>query len=227
MLRVDSIYVRIGGVEILRGVSLNVERGEVVGLVGPNGAGKTTTLKTIMSFHRPERGSVYVDGLDVTRMPPYTRVKHGVSYMPEDLRVFPWLTAEENIRLAVLLSGKMNRYKEILEKVYNVLPEIRRFSDRQSYYLSGGEKRMVALARVLAVEPKYALLDELFEGLAPAIVERLMKALREIAGEGIGILVAESNVILASKLCTRVYYIERGEVIASGTPQEVLAKIAI
>jgi branched-chain amino acid transport system ATP-binding protein len=227
MLKVDSIYVRIAGVEILRGVSLNVERGEVVGLVGPNGAGKTTTLKTIMSFHRPERGSVYVDGLDVTRMPPYTRVKHGVSYMPEDLRVFPWLTAEENIRLAVLLSGKMNRYKEILEKVYNVLPEIRRFSDRQSYYLSGGEKRMVALARVLAVEPKYALLDELFEGLAPAIVERLMKALKEIAGEGIGILVAESNVILASKLCTRIYYIERGEVIASGTPQEVLAKITI
>jgi branched-chain amino acid transport system ATP-binding protein len=227
MLKIEGIHVRIGGVEILRGVSLEVDRGEVVGLIGPNGAGKTTTLKTVMGFHRLERGKVYVDGLDVARTPPHDRVKYGISYMPEDLRVFPWLTAEENIRLAALLSGKMNKYRDILEKIYNILPEIRRFSDRQGYYLSGGEKRMVALARVLAVEPKYALLDELFEGLAPALAERLIKALKEIAEEGIGILVAESNIALASKLCTRIYYIERGEIVTSGKPQEVLAKITI
>ncbi len=227
MLKVEDLYVRLGGVEILRGISLGVERGEVVGLIGRNGAGKTTTIKTIMGFYKPERGRIEVDGIDLTKHPPHHRVIYGVAYMPEDLRVFPWLTAEENIRVAALLSGKMSKYKEILERIYNILPEIRRFADRQGYYLSGGEKRMVALARVLAVEPRYALLDELFEGLAPALVERLIKALNEIAREGIGVLVAESNIALASKLCTRIYLIERGEIVASGTPREVITKIQV
>ncbi len=227
MLRVENLSVRLDGVEILRNVSLEVERGEIVGLIGRNGAGKTTTLKTIMGFYKPVSGRIKVNGIDLTKIPPYDRVKLGIAYMPEDLRVFPWLTAEDNIKIATLLSGKMSRYKEVLERIYNVLPEIKRFSDRQGYYLSGGEKRMVALARALAIEPKYALLDELFEGLAPVLVERLTKALHKIAEEGIGILVAESNIALASKLCTRIYYIERGEIIASGTPQEVLTRITI
>ncbi len=225
MLRVEDLHVKLGGVEVLRGVSLEIERSEIIGLIGRNGAGKTTTLKTIMGFYKPTSGKVEVEGFNITRDPPHNRVKHGIAYMPEDLRIFPWLTAEENIKVATLLSGSKGDYRELLERIYNVLPEIKRFANRQGYYLSGGEKRMVALARALAIKPKYMLLDELFEGLAPAIVERLTRALQDIAREGVGILIAESNIVLASRLCTRIYLIERGEIIASGTPQEIIAKI--
>lgn len=227
MLKVENLHVKIGGVEILRGIRLEVEKGEIVGLVGRNGAGKTTTLKTIMGFYKPELGRIEVDGVDVTKLPPHERARYGLAYMPEDIRLFPWLTAEENIRVAALLSGRTSKYEELLEKIYGILPEIRRFNDRIAYHLSGGEKRMVALARVLAMEPKYALLDELFEGLAPALVERLIEPLRGIAREGVGILIAESNLILASKICNRIYVIERGEVILEGTPREVLSKMTI
>jgi branched-chain amino acid transport system ATP-binding protein len=225
MLRAENLHVKVSGIEILRGVSLEVNRGEIVGLVGANGTGKTTTLKTIMGFYKPDPGKVYVDNVDLTKLEPHKRVKYGIAYMPEDLRIFPWLTVAENIKVASLLAGRKDDLNDIMEEIYKVLPEIKRFINRQGFYLSGGEKRMVALARVLAVKPRYTLLDELFEGLAPALVERLMKALREMANEGLGILIAESNVILASKLCTKIYVIERGEIIAHGDPEEILNKI--
>jgi len=227
MLKVEDLHVRIGNIDILRGVSLEVERGEIVGLIGRNGAGKTTTIKTILGFYKPVKGKVEVDGVDLTKLEPHQRVKYGIAYMPEDIRVFPWLTAEENIRVAALLSGKISKYNELLNVIYSILPEIKKFSSRQGHYLSGGEKRMVALARALATEPKYMLLDELFEGLAPALVERLIKTLNEIASRGVGILVAESNIALAAKLCTKVYLIERGEIILSGAPHEVIAKLSL
>jgi len=227
MLKVEDLHVRVGNIDILRGVSLEVERGEIVGLIGRNGAGKTTTIKTILGFYKPVKGKVEVDGVDLTKLEPHQRVKYGIAYMPEDIRVFPWLTAEENIRVAALLSGKISKYDELLNVIYSILPEIKKFSSRQGYYLSGGEKRMVALARALATEPKYMLLDELFEGLAPALVERLIKTLKEIASRGVGILVAESNIALATKLCTKVYLIERGEIILTGAPHEVIAKLSL
>ncbi|MEM2421426.1 MAG: ABC transporter ATP-binding protein [Acidilobaceae archaeon] len=220
MLKAEGLHVSINGVEILRGVTLTVARGTIVCLLGRNGAGKTTTIKTIMGFYKPVKGRVTIDNMELTSKSVHERVKYGVSYAPEDLRIFPWLTVEENIKLAAKLAGR--NVDETIEIALGVFPEIRGFLKRQGFYLSGGEKRMVAIARALAQNPKYMLLDELLEGLAPIVVERLSKALREIASKGVGILIAESNVMLAKRIVDEAYIIERGEIIYSGSIDKAL-----
>ncbi|MEM4961136.1 MAG: ABC transporter ATP-binding protein, partial [Acidilobaceae archaeon] len=220
MLKAEGLHVSISGVEILRGVTLTVARGTIVCLLGRNGAGKTTTIKTIMGFYKPVKGRVTIDNMELTSKSVHERVKYGVSYAPEDLRIFPWLTVEENIKLAAKLAGR--NVDEAIEIALGVFPEIRGFLKRQGFYLSGGEKRMVAIARALAQNPKYMLLDELLEGLAPIVVERLSKALREIASKGVGILIAESNVMLAKRIVDEAYIIERGEIIYSGSIDKAL-----
>ncbi|MEM2223286.1 MAG: ABC transporter ATP-binding protein [Acidilobaceae archaeon] len=220
MLKAEGLHVSINGVEILRGVTLTVARGTIVCLLGRNGAGKTTTIKTIMGFYKPVKGRVTIDNMELTSKSVHERVKYGVSYAPEDLRIFPWLTVEENIKLAAKLAGR--NVDEAIEIALGVFPEIRGFLKRQGFYLSGGEKRMVAIARALAQNPKYMLLDELLEGLAPIVVERLSKALREIASKGVGILIAESNVMLAKRIVDEAYIIERGEIIYSGSIDKAL-----
>ncbi|MEM0366319.1 MAG: ABC transporter ATP-binding protein [Acidilobaceae archaeon] len=220
MLKAEGLHVSINGVEILRDVTLTVARGTIVCLLGRNGAGKTTTIKTIMGFYKPVKGRVTIDNMELTSKSVHERVKYGVSYAPEDLRIFPWLTVEENIKLAAKLAGR--NVDEAIEIALGVFPEIRGFLKRQGFYLSGGEKRMVAIARALAQNPKYMLLDELLEGLAPIVVERLSKALREIASKGVGILIAESNVMLAKRIVDEAYIIERGEIIYSGSIDKAL-----
>lgn len=220
MLKAEGLHVSINGVEILRDVTLTVARGTIVCLLGRNGAGKTTTIKTIMGFYKPVKGRVTIDNIELTSKSVHERVKYGVSYAPEDLRIFPWLTVEENIKLAAKLAGR--NVDEAIEIALGVFPEIRGFLKRQGFYLSGGEKRMVAIARALAQNPKYMLLDELLEGLAPIVVERLSKALREIASKGVGILIAESNVMLAKRIVDEAYIIERGEIIYSGSIDKAL-----
>ncbi|MEN2999364.1 MAG: ATP-binding cassette domain-containing protein [Acidilobaceae archaeon] len=222
MLRAESLRVFLKGIEVLRGTSLAVEKGRVTCLLGRNGAGKTTTLKTIMGFYVPREGTVEMEGRDITALPVHERARLGIGYTPEDLRIFPWLTVEENIALSARLARRDER--EAMELALATFPELRKLLNRKGYYLSGGEKRMVAVARTLVQRPKYLLLDELLEGLAPVVAERLTKALRSIAGEGIGVLAAESNVILAKALADSVYVIERGEIIYRGSVEEALSK---
>ncbi|MDM7275236.1 MAG: ATP-binding cassette domain-containing protein [Thermoprotei archaeon] len=220
MLKVEGLQVFIKGIEILRNVSLEVEEGSVVCLLGRNGAGKTTTLKTIMGFYKPSKGKVEVDGADITFKPVHERTRHKIGYAPEDLKIFPWLTVEENIKLAANTAKR--DYEEATKKILQTFPELEKLLGRKGYYLSGGEKRMVAIARALAQNPKYLLLDELLEGLAPRVAERLATSLKEIASKGVGVLVAESNVALAKMVTRQVYVIERGEIIYRGSIEDAL-----
>ncbi len=222
VLRVENLYVSISNIEILREVSLKTEQREVVGLVGRNGAGKTTTFKTVMGFYKPQRGRIYLDDVDITTTPTHLRARMGLSYVPEDARVFPWLTAKENIELAIYLSGNQDRADDIWDRVLGVFPELRNFMNRLGYHLSGGEKKMVAIARALATTPKYLLLDEAFEGLAPVVVKRFRDVVKTISQDlGIGIIVAESNINIATMIADRIYVIERGEIIFEGGSDEV------
>lgn len=222
MLRAEKISVSLSGIEILKEVTIDIDRGRLVGLVGRNGAGKTTTLKTMMGYYKPAAGDIYLDGQRITDTPPHIRARMGIGFVPEDMKIFPWFTARENIDLAIEVARKTNRRDDIYEKIYQVFPEIKNLLDRRGYYLSGGEKKMLAIARAMALEPRYILIDEAFEGLAPIVVERFRSAIKMIMELNIGVLIAESNFVLASKICEELYVIERGEVIYRGDPSEAL-----
>lgn len=222
MLRAERISVSLSGVEILRDVTIDIDRGRLIGLVGRNGAGKTTTLKTMMGYYKPGAGNIFLDGQRITDTPPHIRARMGIGFVPEDMKIFPWFTAKENIDLAIEVAGKANRRDHIYEKIYHVFPEIKNLLNRRGYYLSGGEKKMLAIARAMALEPRYILIDEAFEGLAPIVVERFRSAIRMIMELNIGVLIAESNFVLASKICDELYVIERGEIIYRGDPLEAL-----
>ena len=222
MLRVDNIYVNISKIPVLRGVNLYVGKGELVALLGRNGAGKTTTLRSIMGILKPSRGKVIFMGKDITRLSPHKIAKLGVGYAPEDRKIFTDLTVEENIEIAI---RDLRRKSEILKNIYEVFPKLREIANRKGGYLSGGEQKMLAIARALALEPKLLLLDEPFEGLAPVFARRLYNAVREIKKRGLSILMAESNlmhVLSLSDIIDRIYVIERGEIIFKGSPSEVL-----
>ncbi|MEM1583069.1 MAG: ABC transporter ATP-binding protein [Nitrososphaerota archaeon] len=222
MLKVEDLHLRISNTDILRGVSIEVEKSEVVAIIGRNGAGKSSTFKSIVGIYKPSRGRIQVDDLDIIKLPPYQRVAKGIGYVPEDMRVFPWITAKENIYLAAYLSKNLDKIDDIMNMILTIFPEIKNFLDREGFYLSGGEKKMVAIARSLATLPKYLLLDEAFEGLAPIVVERFKDAIEMIKNQGIGVIIAESNVVIATKIAEKLYVLERGETIFHGSPSDLL-----
>jgi len=219
ILEVKSVHVELNGVRILRGVSLSVGRGEIVMLIGRNGAGKTTTIKSIMGLVPVKSGRIVFDGRDITGMKTHKIARMGIGYAPEDRRVFADLTVEENIEIAI---GNPSERDEILREVYTIFPDLKRLASRRSGYLSGGEQKMLAIARALALKPKLLLLDEPFEGLAPLVVRRLYESIWKIREKGISILIAESNITHVPKLADRVYVIERGEIVFEGSPEETL-----
>ncbi|MCS6784085.1 MAG: ABC transporter ATP-binding protein [Candidatus Caldarchaeum sp.] len=227
MLDVQNLHLSMANTEILRGVSLKAARDEIVAVVGRNGAGKSSTFKSIIGIYKPTKGKIIFDGLDLTTLPPHKRVKAGVGYVPEDMRIFPYLTAKENIELAAFLSKNINKLDEIMELVYTVFPEVKSFLDRLGYYLSGGEKKMLAIARSLATLPKTVLVDEALEGLAPIVVDRFVKAIASIKEHGIGVVIAESNVLLATKAAERIYVIERGEIIFEGNASDLMNNVQV
>lgn len=223
MLKVENLCLRISNTDILRNVSIKVEKGEIVAIVGRNGAGKSSTFKSIVGIYKPTGGKIIIDDQDITSIPTHLRVRNGVGYVPEDMRIFPWLTAKENIHLAAYLSRNLDRFEEIMELILTIFPEIKQFLDRAGFYLSGGEKKMLAIARSLATLPKYLLIDEALEGLAPIVVERFRDAIKMIKERGIGIIIAESNVLLATKTAERLYVLERGEIIFEGSSEQLLS----
>ncbi len=232
ILDIKNLHVAIGGLKILMGVDLNVYKGEIVCIVGRNGAGKTTTLKSILHLVPIKDGKILFDGEDITSLPPHKIPLLGIGYAPEDRKIFTELSVEDNIRLASWQLGDTEEeFSKKLEGITEIFPEIKKLLDRKGQFLSGGEQKMVAVARALALNPKLLLLDEPFEGLAPSAVDRLAESIRRIGTKGISILVAESNVNNATKIANRIYVIERGEVIGHVTrPEEIfenkeLAKI--
>ena len=209
MLQVESLQVSIQNVEALRGLSLVVPDGAMVGLVGRNGAGKTTLMRSVMG-HLPVRsGRIVFDGQDLGALPPHRRAALGIGYMPEDRGLVPELTVEENILLPVWVS-KTLRAEERLELVYRVLPELAEMKERRALLLSGGQQKLAALARALAVGTRLLLLDEPFEGVAPVLSKRLADVIAGLKGSAVSVLLAQSDLNHARRLVDHEVVIERG-----------------
>jgi branched-chain amino acid transport system ATP-binding protein len=223
MLELDGVDTFRGPAQILRGVSLRVGDGESVCLVGRNGAGKTTTIDSIMGLLPVRSGRVVFRGRDITRLAPHQRARHGIGYAPEDAGIFPDLTVAENFEITRWLAGGGERAGAagagIDERIASVFPEVQSFLTRRGLHLSGGEKKMVAIARAMSLSPSILLLDEPFEGLAPVVVSRLIDAVKRIKGMGISVLIAESNLVNAMRVADRLYAIDRGEIIFQGDPR--------
>lgn len=229
MLEVKSIDTYRGAAHVLNGVSLNVDRQEVVCLVGRNGAGKTTTIESIMGFLPTRSGQIIFNGEDLTTVPPHERAKRGIGYSPEDCGVFPELSVEENLMISRWLGDEVAKKRnggtrpDPEEQAFGVFPEVKDLLQRQGLHLSGGQRKMVAIARAMMLSPSLLLLDEAFEGLAPVVVNRFTEAVMKIKAMGISILMAESHLGAATRIGDRLYAIDRGEIIFHGPPQDALS----
>ena len=217
-LAVREVDVFIQASHILRAVSLEVGEREVVCLVGRNGAGKTTTLRTVMGYHRPHTGRVELNGQPIHHRRPHEIAGLGVGWSPEDSAIFADLTVAENIEIATWTRRTGRPAAERIELAYRVFPVLRRYVARKGPEMSGGERKMLSIARALALDPEILLLDEPFEGLSPAIIPAVSDGIREITELGHAILIAESNIHHVPAWATRLYVIERGEIVFAGTP---------
>ena len=209
MLQIESVHVAIQSVQVLRGLSLQVDTGCMVGLVGRNGAGKTTLMRTLMGHLKPSQGRIVFDGHDLCTLPPHARAALGIGYMPEDRGLVPELTVEENILVPVWVSKSLVE-AERLALVYRVLPELREMRTRRALLLSGGQQKLVALARALAVGTRLLLLDEPFEGVAPVLSKRLGEVIAGLKGSATSVLMAQSDLNHARRIVDSEVVIERG-----------------
>ena len=227
MLEVERIDTWRGPVQVLRGVSLTVAEREAVVLVGRNGAGKTTTIETIMGLLPARAGAVSLRGRSITRLPAFQRARLGVGYAPEDAGMFPDLSVAENFQICEWLGGAASKGNggiasaAVEDRIFAVFPEVKALMPRTGLHLSGGQKKIVAIARAMALAPSILLLDEPFEGLAPVVVTRFIDAVKKIKSMGISLLIAESNLMTATRIADRLYAIDRGEIIYEGGPQAV------
>ncbi|MBI4610807.1 MAG: ABC transporter ATP-binding protein [Candidatus Rokubacteria bacterium] len=228
MLQLEQVHTYRAAAHILQGISLAVNFGEVVCLVGRNGAGKTTTIESIMGLLPVWSGRITYQGQDITRLPPYERARLGIGYAPEDAGIFPDLTVEENFQISQWLAGSVRRPgtsssdAEIRERILAIFPEVRAVTQRLGLNLSGGQKKMVSIARAMSLSPSILLLDEPFEGLAPVVVNRFIEAVKAIKAMGIPLFIAESNLRTATRIADRLYAIDRGELIFEGDPRSAL-----
>jgi lipopolysaccharide export system ATP-binding protein len=221
LLRASGLCKRLGGRDILQSVSLQVAAGEVVGLLGPNGAGKTTTFYCIVGLIRPDRGSVELNGTDVTSDAMYVRARKGISYLPQEPSVFRKLTVEENI-LAILETLPFTR-EERAERLAQLLEElsIAHLAKSRAYSLSGGERRRLEITRALVTQPSFMLLDEPFAGIDPLAILDIQSIVQQLKERGIGILITDHNVRETLGICDRAYILSAGAVLEEGTPQAI------
>ncbi|MEP2532619.1 ATP-binding cassette domain-containing protein [Shimia sp.] len=210
MLTIDNISLSIQRVPILQDVSLEIETGTTCGLIGRNGAGKTTLMRSIMGALPVESGAIQFNHVDLHKSKPHERAALGIGYLPEDRRLVPHFTVEENIMVSLWATNNHDRHR--LKWVYELMPEIGRFAERKAMTLSGGQQKLVALARALVAGSNLLLLDEPFEGVAPALAQRLMEVIGNLRSENLTVLVSESDYSHSEKVVDKVYSIERGQI---------------
>ncbi|MDS0221312.1 ABC transporter ATP-binding protein [Haloarcula sp. S1AR25-5A] len=226
LLSVRGLSAAVEGFQVTEDIDLDVSAGEAVGLVGRNGAGKTTTFRGIMGLTPVWSGSVRFRGEELTDIRSELIPKRGIGYQPEDRKLFTGMTVDENFRLPIWTSGKARGIDDedaVIESVYDVLTELDDRRDAKVQNLSGGQAKMVAIGRALALQPDLLILDEPLEGLAPVVVESLKRYIQEINDRDIAVLIAESNVTHVPEVVDRLYVIERGDIVASGDPEELAA----
>jgi branched-chain amino acid transport system ATP-binding protein len=219
MLAVRDLVVDIQGSRVLRGISLEVNAGELVCLVGRNGAGKTTTFRTLMGFRRPNSGSIVLDGVDLVGLRPFQIARMGVGFAPEESEIFGELTVAENIAMPTWVGTGERSPEDRIAEAYKIFPKLAQYRARDGHALSGGERKMVSIARALALGPRLLVLDEPTEGLSPAIVPSIVDGLASIRNFGHAVFIAESNVHHVPDFTDRLYVLERGEIIFSGKPE--------
>jgi branched-chain amino acid transport system ATP-binding protein len=219
LLEVKNIDTYYGTSHTLQGVSFSVAEGEVVALLGRNGVGKTTTLRSIIGLTPPRRGSILFNGQEIVGQPAYSIARHGVGYMPDDLRIFPDLTTEENLEIAKKLSQRSGYWDR--DQVFDLFPKLRDLMKAKGINLSGGEKKMLGIGRALMANPSLILLDEPSEGLAPLIVANLVEVLGKIHQQGVTILLADQNLKFCRKVCHRGYILEKGMIQYEGQMEKI------
>jgi branched-chain amino acid transport system ATP-binding protein len=222
MLRIDELRVSYGRVPALKGVSLQVDTGEIVGLVGPNGAGKTTTLSTVFGLIKPDSGSILLDGSSLAGQAPERIVRLGLALVPEGRHIFNTLTVRENLELGATARKDRADVRRDLGELVERFPVLERYYDSPAGRLSGGEQQQLAIARALLSRPKLLLLDEPSLGLAPVVIDLVFDALAQLREEGVTILLVEQNAARAVELADRSYVLRTGEVVLSGSRDELI-----
>ncbi len=223
LLEVDGIHTYYGNIHALRGVSLTVERGEIVTLIGANGAGKSTTLRTISGLLRPARGEVRFDGERLDRLEPHQIVVRGVCQSPEGRRIFPRMTVRENLEMGAFARSDAAGIKVDMEHVFGLFPRLRERVNQYAGTLSGGEQQMLAIGRALMSRPKLLLLDEPSMGLAPILVEQIFDIIQTINAQGTTILLVEQNALMALSIAHRGYVLQTGRIVLSDTAANLQA----
>jgi lipopolysaccharide export system ATP-binding protein len=220
-LRTDNLKKIYGNREVVKGMNIEIENGEIVALLGKNGAGKTTTFKMILGVVKPDSGDIVFEGNIITQLPPDKRAEIGITYLPQEPSVFKKASVADNFRIIMEENGYGK--KDMDDKIDELLREfdIEKLKDSMAYTLSGGERRRVEIARALIINPLYFLLDEPFSGVDPLTIVELQKLIKYLSSKNIGILISDHNVHDTFDIATRVYIIEEGVVIAEGTPEEI------
>lgn len=220
MLKIDNLHAAYGGIKALRGVSIDVNEGEIVAVLGSNGAGKSTLLKTISGVMKQTEGSVQFDGEEMPRV-PYQVVGKGIVHVPEGRQIFSNLTVYENLMIGSFLRKDKDQIEKDLIEVYELFPRLLERKDQYGGHLSGGEQQMLAVGRGLMANPKLMILDEPSLGLAPLIVNQIFEIVKEINRRGVAILIVEQNAMKALKICDRAYLMSTGVIEKSGKPEDL------
>lgn len=222
ILSVDNINVHYGAIQALRGVSFNLNEGEIVTLIGANGAGKSTSLNTISGLLRPTTGSITYDGAAITKVAPPEIVKRGLIQVPEGRKIFSSMTVWENLEMGAYLNNDQKEVEELMEKVFTRFPRLKERRNQKGGTLSGGEQQMLAIGRGLMAKPRVLLLDEPSMGLSPIMVEQIFDTIREINQSGTSILLVEQNALMALSIADRGYVLDTGRVALEGPAEDLL-----
>jgi branched-chain amino acid transport system ATP-binding protein len=223
MLEVENLNAWYGRSHVLQGVALSVGKGEAVCMIGRNGAGKTTTLRSIMGLVARREGAIHFNGEDIIAEPTHRRFALGLAYVPEERRIVPGLTVQDNLRLGLVASANRSREADVIDRIAQTFPRLKERLGQAADTLSGGEQQMLAIARAMAADPKLIMLDEPSEGIMPVLVDEMFELFARMKGEGITLLLVEQNVERALQLADRAYVMDQGAIVHTGDAKALLA----